>query len=503
MLSFQYEQSAAITPGDPMNIRLKNRQTQPLQSVTPTVIRMSYNGNNLRDLDIQPEPTIVQIAFARRLIAFIAALPLLFLSLHATANDLEINGSNTIGARLAPALIAGYLKQQGAEAVQVQKTGQENEKTISGSLNDRPFVARVEAHGSSTGFKGLNAGTANIAAASRPAKEKEVVLLAGKTDLRDRASEHVIAIDGLAILVNPANPLTTLDKTTLARIFAGEIDNWRTLGGPDQSIHVYARDERSGTWDTFKHLVLAGQYSLTGTARRYESNDQLSDDVSRDPAGIGFTGLASVRASKLLAISDGESAALMPTRLNVATEDYPLSRRLFLYSLGAGDTPRTRDFLRFVQGPTGQDIVQATGYVSQNIQAVEDNRGDTIPASLHTLTQNFQRLSVNFRFSEGRTGLDNKAHQDMARLRQFLDSHNADGNDLMLIGYADKQSNELRAQMISELRALSVKKALRKEQAIDVSAYTGYGHYVPVGGSGGEAGASRNGRVEIWYREPD
>jgi len=79
--------------------------------------------------------------------------------------------------------------------------------------------------------------------------------------------------------------------------------------------------------------------------------------------------------------------------------------------------------------------------------------------------------------------------------------NNASGSDLMLIGYADKQSNELRAQMISELRALSVKKALRTEQNIELKAYTGYGQYVPVGDSGGETGANRNGRVEVWFRK--
>ncbi|WP_242674304.1 substrate-binding domain-containing protein [Marinobacter halodurans] len=443
------------------------------------------------------------IAFVSRLALLASATLLAITSSLASANDLEIHGSNTIGARLAPALIAGYLNQAGASGVAIKSTPIENEQRVTGQLHGQPFEARVEAHGSSTGFKGLLEGSAQIAAASRPARDSEVQLLASRTQLRDRASEHIIAIDGLAILVHPSNPVSQLQKETLAKIFAGQISNWKQVGGPDQTIHVYARDERSGTWDTFHHLVLGKQYNLTAQAKRYESNDQLSDDVSRDPAGIGFTGLASVRDSKVLAIADGDSAALLPTRLNVATEDYPLSRRLFLYSLGADDSPITRDFLEFVQGPRGQDIVQQTGYISQNIQAVEDDRGDSIPASLRALTHDFQRLSVNFRFAEGRTHLDNKAHRDLARLKRFLDAHQANGSDLMLIGYADKQANELRAQMISELRALSVKKALRQEQGINMSAYTGYGHYAPVAGSGGAEGASRNGRVEVWYRRED
>ncbi|WP_207950798.1 substrate-binding domain-containing protein [Marinobacter sp. JSM 1782161] len=443
----------------------------------------------------------MQTVFSGPLARLIGGGLLGLLAACAHANDLEIHGSNTIGAELAPALVAGYLKERNAASIRIQETRRENEKRVTASLSGKPFEARIEAHGSSTGFTGLNGGSAQIAAASRPAKDKEVALLASRADLRSPQSEHVVAIDGLAILVHPDNALSQLDKTTLAQIFAGQISNWQVLGGPDRPIHVYARDDRSGTWDTFRHLVLGSDYSLTDSARRYESNDQLSDDVSQDPAGIGFAGLASVRDSKVLAIADGGSAALLPSRLNVATEDYPLSRRLFMYSLGADDTPVTADFLDFVQSRKGQEIVQQTGYISQNIQAVEDDRGDSVPATLNSLTRDYQRLSVNFRFAEGRTKLDNKAQRDLDRLKRFLQSHHADGRDLMLIGYADKQSNELRAQMISELRALSVKKALRKEQDINVEAYTGYGHYAPVGSSGGEAGANRNGRVEVWFRQ--
>lgn len=438
---------------------------------------------------------------ARYLSVALATVTLITLSATARANELEIHGSNTIGAHLAPALIEGYLEAQGGTGIATRPGKVDNEQVVTGNLAGRPFEAKVAAHGSGTGFSGLKSGESDIAAASRPAKEKEVALLAGMADLRDKASEHVIAIDGLAILVHPDNPIAAMDKKALARIFAGEITNWKMLGGPDRAIQVYARDENSGTWDTFKSLVLGKAFPLSPKAKRYESNDLLSDDVSRDPEGIGFTGLASVRQSKVLAISDGDSAALLPSQLNVATEDYPLSRRLFFYSLGAKDKGPTTDFLTFSQGQSGQKIVEETGYVSQNIQAVDATFDAQVPASLKSLTRNYQRLSVNFRFSEGRTKLDNKANRDLERLKQFLEMNNASGSDLMLIGYADKQSNELRAQMISELRALSVKKALRKEQNIELKAYTGYGQYVPVGDSGGETGANRNGRVEVWFRK--
>ncbi len=69
----------------------------------------------------------------------------------------------------------------------------------------------------------------------------------------------------------------------------------------------------------------------------------------------------------------------------------------------------------------------------------------------------------------------------------------------MLIGYSDKQSNELRAQLISELRVLSVKKAIKKKGKI-IKAYTGYGQYMPLATSDGDMGVFKNGRVEVWAR---
>lgn len=435
---------------------------------------------------------------SRSLISCIC-LTLAFVPALATAHDLEIHGSNTIGAALAPMLMTGFLQQRSAEKVTAKPTGNENETVLGGMRDGKPVSILVAAHGTSTGFTSMAASQADIWAASRRIKPAEVTAMAQRADMTSGQSEHVIAIDGLAILVHPSNPVEQLTIQTLARIFAGEITRWSAVGGADLPINIYARDERSGTWDTFKELVLAGRYSLTGSAKRYESNDQLSDDVSGDPAGIGFAGFSSVRSSKLLAIADGNAPALKPSKLSVATEDYPLSRRLYLYTPGATGGPIVEAFIEYAQSQPGQDIVAQSGFFSQNPFAVEPEYDASVPDSFKRLTARYNRLSVNVRFAEGRTQLDNKAKRDLLRIQQYLQQSGKNGSDLMLIGFADQQTDELRAQMISELRALSVSKALR-ELGTPVPGYTGYGHYMPVGSAGGEAGEQRNGRVEIWVR---
>ncbi|KAA1175650.1 OmpA family protein [Marinobacter salinexigens] len=436
---------------------------------------------------------------ARRLALPLLSPLILALPLSAQANDLEIHGSNTIGARLAPMLMTAYLQQSATGKVTERPNGKENEKLLLANANGKPVRVLVAAHGSSTGYKALAANRADIWASSRPAKDSEIGALKSRADLTAPDSEHVIAIDGLAVLVHPANPVNELSIDTLGKIFAGEIRNWSEIGGSDSPIHLYARDDRSGTWDTFKSLVLGKTYKLDASAKRFESNDQLSDSVSQDASAIGFAGLASVRDSKVLAISDGNAPALKPTQLTVASEDYPLARRLFMYSPGQKTQKMAADFLEFAQSEEGQAIVSRSGFISQNPMAVKPNFDDSVPASFQRLTANYSRLTVNFRFSKGRTKLDNKAQRDLKRVADYLSREHLTAGELLLIGFADQQSNELRAQMISELRALSVSKAL-KDHGIPEAAYTGYGQYMPVGTAGGNSGQQRNGRVEVWVR---
>lgn len=422
-------------------------------------------------------------------------LTLLALSSQASAHELEVHGSNTVGATLAPSLVHGYLQQLTNDQVIRQPTTRENEQILVAHQQGDKLSVLVAAHGSSTGFRALADGRADIWASSRPARASEAGQVSDKADLTGLSSEHVIAIDGLAILVHQSNPVSQMSIDTLRKVFSGQIQNWSELGGSDNPIRLYARDEHSGTWDTFKTLVLDKTAPLHASALRYESNDQLSDDVSLDPYSIGFAGLASVRNSKLLAISEGEAPALKPNQLTVASEDYPLSRRLFMYTLGEQTPELAQGLIEYALSTEGQARVAEAGFISQNPIAVKPEFDATVPQSFKRLTQNYLRLTVNFRFAEGRTKLDNKAHRDLLRVKRFLQQHNRSADDLLLIGFADAQSDELRAQMISELRALSVRRALNHAGVPYVS-YTGYGHYMPVGGSGNQ----RNGRVEVWIK---
>lgn len=411
---------------------------------------------------------------------------------------LRIQGSNTVGAKLAPMLIAGLFEAQGLGAVRITSAGRENEQRISATdSSGHTLHALVAAHGTGTGFVGLKDGSADLAAASRPIKDSEFNSLAELGNLRSAQAEQIIAIDGLAIIVHPGNRIASLSVEQVAGLFAGEIRNWRELGGDDLAVELHARDDQSGTYDTFKELVLGKQSkTLAGSATRYESNDQLSKMVSTRPGAIGFVGLASVGRSKALAIADGNSQPMLPSVALVATEDYPLSRRLFFYADPGRQTEWTRAFLDFVHSAAGQAIVAKSGYIAQAITAIKLPAQADMPPLYQELSSTAQRLTVNFRFDEGSARLDNKAQRDIGRLIDYLRGTDKVMNAAVLVGFGDAKGDATRTALLSKLRAMAVRRELSRG-GILVRDINGLGDQLPVA-SNSESGRIKNRRVEVW-----
>jgi phosphate transport system substrate-binding protein len=412
---------------------------------------------------------------------------------------LRIQGSNTIGAALGPALVEGLLSEQGLRKIHRETPDTANELRIVGeTVEGRRVVVEVAAHGSSTGFTALKAASADLAASSRPIKDGELASLQSLGDLKSPNAEQVIAIDGLAIILHPDNPLNQLDTVQLAHIFSGEVKTWEDLGGRGGPIHLYARDDQSGTYDTFKELVLSGRgKTLSSSAKRFESSEQLSDAVSADPKGIGFIGLPYVRQAKAVAIVDGQSQAMLPLNSLIATEDYPLSRRLFLYLPPNGKNPWANALVAFAQSTKGQAIVAANGFIAQTVQAMAVTPNALMPEGYQSLSRHAQRLSVNFRFEEGSASLDNKARQDLTRVLDYLKQHGKVDGQVTLVGFGDAKSDPVRADLLSKLRAMAVRRELVKNGVV-FREIRGFGAEMPVAANSADEGRIKNRRVEVW-----
>ncbi|WP_336334708.1 phosphate ABC transporter substrate-binding/OmpA family protein [Pseudomonas putida] len=432
---------------------------------------------------------------SRLLVLLLTLLPL---STLAEPMHLRVQGSNTIGAALLPALVQGQLRAQQATAIEQQPGSQANETVITArDANGQPLRIDIAAHGSSTGFVALGRGEADLAAASRPINNNEVHQLQALGDLRAAAAEQVIGLDGVAVIVHPDNPLPQLTTGQLAQVFSGQIQRWEQLGVAGGAIHLYARDDRSGTYETFKALVLEPQHGeLSARARRFESSDELAARVGTDRQAIGFSSLAAVHGAKVLAVAEGDAPAMLPERALVASEDYPLSRRLYFY-LPANPKTQARALADFAQSPAGQAIVAQQGFVSQQVKAQPVPPQADMPPRYRTLAQQAQRLSVNFRFQEGSASLDNKALRDVQRVAEYLRQADKLRSKAVLVGFGDPKETPGRAALLSRLRAQAVRRELARN-GVEVLEVTGMGDELPVAGNELEQGRLRNRRVEVW-----
>lgn len=410
---------------------------------------------------------------------------------------IRLHGSNTVGEKLAPVLLEAFLTQQGGSAFSWLQQRSETERRVTYLNNGKTNTVQLHAHGSSTAFKDLLAGKADIGMSSRRISSDEVSKgLSQLGDLSKIGNEHIIALDGLAVIVNQNNTLKSISTEVLAKVFAGEITRWSQLGGADKPIVVLARDDNSGTFDTFNSLVLKKfEKTLSDKARRFESSTELSVAVSQDETAIGFIGLDFISYNKALAISEGEGTSpIYPTRFTISTEDYALSRRLYLYTpTSASQT--AKDFAQFAISEQGQALVEQTGLISQNIKVEKTFAIEGTPASYNRYVETGQRLSLNFRFNQGENDLDNKGKRDLERLIRFMEQNS--GRRLVLMGFSDAVGAEETNTELALRRAKVIEREL-VSRGIPVMAVESYGEMLPIANNDTDTGRERNRRVEVW-----
>ena len=414
---------------------------------------------------------------------------------------LRLAGSNTLGAAVLPTLVRGWLAGQGASDIRTQVSPVLNEVAITARGADgQPLRVEIAAHGTQTGFEALASARADLAAASRPLDAATAERLQALGDLRSAEAEHVIGLDAVAVVVHPANPLKALSLDQLTAVFAGRLTHWAQLGLPGGEIHVLARDARSGTFETFRTVVLDdSSAALTTHAKRFESNEALVAQVANDRQAIGFSSLAVVRHAKVLAIADGSAAALLPSPTSVANEDYPLTRRLYVYQPTSVQRPMARALVAFMQSPAGQAIVARQGFVSQQVLALPTRRAGKVPPRYQALQDNALRLNVSLRFQPSSATLDNKALRDVQRIAAYVRGRGAGTTPVTLVGFGDPKQAPGRAALLSRLRAMAVRRALART-GVEVRDVLGLGDQLPVADNARANGRQRNRRVEVWVR---
>ena len=401
---------------------------------------------------------------------------------------LRLHGSNTIGSQLAPRLAEALLTSLGATNVHTSDADANHRLWVTAELDARPVAIEIWAPGSKVGFSSLAAGRCDIALASRAIEPGEE---------RAPIAEHIVGLDGIAVIINRGNSLASLTLRQVSGIFSGAITDWAQIDGTPGPIQVYARERKSGTYDTFVQLVMHGRELRWSGIGAYEDSAALADAVASDPRAIGFIGLPYTRDARAVALQDGDAMPLYPTVFTVATEDYPLARRLRLYTAPQSHNPLVARFVALALSDAGQRLVEATGFVPLTVRAQAYRATREAPRRYVEATRGAERLSVNFRFKRGSAQLDGKARQDIDGIVKFLSAPPTSGRHTMLFGFADKSGKETVNRALSRQRADAVATELR-EHGVVPDAVDGFGSALPLSGDNGDEARERNRRVEVW-----
>jgi phosphate transport system substrate-binding protein len=413
---------------------------------------------------------------------------------------LRICGENGVTLQLAPRLAASILGSRGDTDISTSTDLAERTDIVSGLHDGTKEAISIATVTSAAALQALAAGRADIALTTRRVSQEEHDSMSALGDMTSPASEHVLALDAIAVVVNPANRVGQLGVEQLRAIYSGAVSDWSQLGGAPGPIDAWNHKPGSGTMDTFVKYALGATPMINVPAERISDDDgPIVAAVNIDRNAIAYISQANIGAGRPMAISDAGGQPLLPTAANIATEDYPLSRRLYLYTASAPSNPLVHRFTEYAESAAGQDLVGQAGFVSQNVRQVAVAAPATTSDPYLQLISGAQRLSVDFRFRAGSNDLDNRGLRDLDRVTDLLAQNHWASSRLMLIGFADNRGTPQSIRAIANERAQTVA-ALFANNGVIPGVVQGFGDEAPVGDNSTEDGREKNRRVEVYLR---
>lgn len=436
--------------------------------------------------------------------------------INAVQGVLRLRGSSALGSELVPALAMAFGRASGLSGVRTVQDSETQSTTLvmEGGETERTLRVEILPTNSAAAFPALVDHSADVGMVSRAATEAERAALqkAGVGDIAAPGNVTPVSLDGIAVLVHPSNPVSRLTLPQLRAVFGKTVTNWSALGGPDLPISLYGSAQESGTLDMFRSLALGGG-PVASSIHAGETGADVADAVASDPGGIGFTGLAYIRNAKPVALRLECGLERAPTRFLVRAEEYPLSRRLVLYS-PAHKTAVAQAFLRFAASDAAAPVVEKAGFTSFTPEIADasdraarvqgfalgtpDGRDARAKAAeFGAMTEGWRRVSTTFRFDFGGSALDARARDDLGRLAAWLKRDPK--RQFMLVGYASGQGAFGANLTLSMRRAQEVGTQLAGRGAVPARV-SGMGTMGPVGCNDMNTKGGINRRVEVWVR---
>jgi phosphate transport system substrate-binding protein len=254
----------------------------------------------------------------------------------ATATEtIVIKGSDTLGAKMVPQLAEAFKATMAAQGIEV--------------------AFEIAAEGSSTGVASVIDGTAEIGMSSRDPKEKEIAKAKSKGV---KMNTITMAKDGIAVVVNEANPLDSISLEEVALIFSGDVMDWSAISVQTGSISAYTRNTSSGTYAVFQKMAMSSR-DYGDETQKMAGNEQIASEVANNVNGIGYIGLAYI---------DTPGVKVLPVEgVEPDAKGYPLARPLYYLTNGSKPlSPLTQQFVDFSLSPAGQEIVKRVHFLPVN-----------------------------------------------------------------------------------------------------------------------------------------
>jgi len=256
---------------------------------------------------------------------------------------------------IATALAADKVNVAGSTTV--LPLAQLEAEAFNGQQTDCPVS--VTGGGTGAGITAAGEGRADIAMASRAVTDSERAMYKQKGNFQ----QFFIAYDGVCIIVSKQvydAGVKAISKDQLKNIYAGKIKNWKELGGPDAAIYAIAREEGSGTRDTFNSLVMDNSSAETpGVSTVANGNAEVKTAVTGSDKAIGYVGFSYASSTDIGVLT---YQGITPNPQNIKSGSYPLARKLYLYTLGE-PTPCAQKFIDFVLSAAGQKIAGDNGFI--------------------------------------------------------------------------------------------------------------------------------------------
>jgi phosphate transport system substrate-binding protein len=405
----------------------------------------------------------------------------------------RVRGAAGMGAEIVAPLAAAYLGEIGDTSVATAEHG--GETRVTGLRGDVRETILLTDDGVGAAFQALGKGEADVVMAPRRITAAEQSALSGLGDMTAAGAEHVVAVDAQAVVVNPANTVASFTKDQLRDLFAGKVKDWSALGAPAGPVVLYA--SQAAAEDGEANAI---DPSPEAGAKALASPQAVASAVAGDPHGVGLVDLPAIGQARAVPVAETGATPVSPTNhAAVASDDYPLAYRLYLYTSPKAQGGFAERFVAYAMSQPGQALVEQHGLASPASKPAAPPAPLTEADRLKAFVAGAKRLAIAFRFQPNSTVLDQYGERDLDRVMNYLVSIHDGGDHLLLAGFADNQGDAAANVAVSKKRADAVA-ALFEKRGLTPGGVAGFGAELPVADNATEAGRERNRRVEVYIK---